>query len=401
MLARTISDIVRCKQTIERYKFDESATKQYIVLPILRSLDWQDDNLYTLEVFPEKKVGDGKVDYALQQNQTSLVFIECKRWGTSIEKYQAQICQYAFQAGIEIAVITNGKIWDFYLPNLTSTSERRVVPWQDRIFCSIDLEIQQEAVSDFQKYLSKSNVERGKAKAEAQEAFQPRLFDTPLPRRSYGLPILKALKSLGGSGATYEVLDLVYQLMEEANELREIDKARRSDGKFYWDNRTQDMRRELISKGLMKDDSPWGIWEISNAGLERLHDMDVQKFPQSLTLDTSLHEYSVESANTPLPRTSYALPILKALSQLGGSAATSEVLRMIRHLMENELKPIDLSSRPAGHLYWKNRIHDMRRELINRGLMKNNSPRGIWEISDAGREYLHNNGENLTDEKHD
>ncbi len=271
MLAQTISDIVQCRQTIENHKFDETATKQYIVLPILRSLDWQDDNLYTLEVFPEKRVGDGKVDYALQQNWTSLVFIECKRWGTSIEKYQAQICQYAFQVGIEIAVITNGKIWDFYLPDLTSTPERRVIPWEDRIFCSIDLEIQREAVSDFQRYLSKSNVEKGKAKEEAQEAFQPRLSRTPLPRQNYGLSILRALKSLGGSGATHQVLDLVYQFMEAANELREIDKSRRSDGKFYWDNRTQDMRRELISKGLMKDDSPWGIWEISDAGREYLH----------------------------------------------------------------------------------------------------------------------------------
>ena len=179
MLAQTISDILQCKQTIEDHKFDETATKQYIVLPILRSLDWQDDNLYTLEVFPEKKVGGGKVDYALQQDDTSLVFIECKRWGTSIEKYQAQICQYAFQAGIEIAIITNGKIWDFYLPNLTSTSARRVIPWEDRIFCSIDLEIQQEAVSDFQKYLSKSNVEQGKAKAEA-----PRGVSTSVVRYS-------------------------------------------------------------------------------------------------------------------------------------------------------------------------------------------------------------------------
>ena len=400
MLARTISDIVRCKQTIERYKFDESATKQYIVLPILRSLDWRDDNLYTLEIFPEKRVGDGKVDYALQKDQTSLVFVECKRWGTSIEKYQAQICQYAFQAGIEIAVITNGKIWDFYLPNLTSTSERRVIPWEDRIFCSIDLEIQQEAVSDFQKYLSKSNVEQGKAKAVAQEAFQPQLSDTPLPRRNYGLPILKALKSLGGSGATYEVLDLVYQFMEEANELREIDKSRRSDGKFYWDNRTQDMRRELISKGLMKDDSPWGIWEISDAGIEYIRDIDVQKSGQFSAPDTSSQEYIADSSDTPLPRTRYALPILKALNQLGGSAATSEVLKVVRQLMKDELKPIDLSSRPAGHLYWENRIHDMRRELINRGLMRPNSLRGIWEISNAGREHLRNNGENLNGEEH-
>lgn len=400
MLAQTISDIVQCRQTIEEYQFDETATKQYVVLPILRALDWHDSNLYTLEVFPEKRVGSGKVDYALQHNQTSLVFIECKRWGTNIEKFQEQICQYAFLAGIEIAVITNGKIWDFYLPDQTSTSARRVIPWKDRIFCSVDLEVQREAVSDFQKYLSKSNVEQGKAKSEAQEAFQPQLSDTPLPRQNYGLPILKALKSLGGSGATYEVLDLVYQFMEEAKELRKIDKSCRSDGKFYWDNRTQDMRRELINKGLMKDDSPWGIWEISDAGIEYIRDMDVQKSEQFSAPDASSREYIVGSSDTPLPRTRYALPILKALNQLGGSAATSEVLKVVRQLMKNQLKPIDLSSRPAGHLYWENRIHDMRRELINRGLMKNNSPRGIWEISGAGREALHNNGENLNGEEH-
>ena len=88
---------------------------------------------------------------------------------------------------------------------------------------------------------------------------------------------------------------------------------------------------------------------------------------------------------------------IKALIQLGGSAITSEVLRTVRQLMEDELKPIDLSQRPAGHLYWENRVHDMRRELINRGLMIANSPRGIWEISDTGREYLinFNSGENL------
>ena len=390
MLRQTISDIVKCRETIEEHKFDETATKQYIVIPILRSLGWHDSNLYTLEVYPEKKVGSGKVDYALRHGETSLVFIECKRWGARIEKFQEQICQYAFQAGIEIAIITNGKIWDFYLPHLTSTSERRTVPWEDRIFCSINLEIQQEALFDFQRYLSKSNVEQGKAKLEAQEAFQPQLSDTPLPRRNYGIPILRALGSLGGAGATHQVLDLVYQFMEEANELREIDKSRRSDGHFYWDNRTQDMRRELINKGLMKDDSPWGIWEISNAGLEHLCDMDVQKSLQSATLNAFSHEHSAEPSDTPLPRTSYALPILKALIQLGGSAITSEVLRTVRQLMENELKPIDLSQRPAGHLYWENRVHDMRRELINRGLMIANSPRGIWEISDTGREYLIN-----------
>jgi hypothetical protein len=270
MLTQIISDIVQCRETIEEHAFDETATKQYIVIPILRSLDWHDSNLYTLEIYPERKIGSGKVDYALRHGETSLVFIECKRWGERIEKHQEQICNYAFLAGVEIAVITNGKMWDFYLPNQTSTSDRRVIPWQDRIFCSIDLEVQQEAASDFQKYLSKSNVEQGKAKANAQEAFQPQTPETPLPRQHYGLPILRTLEELGGSAVTHQVLQRVFQLMEAAHELREIDKSRRSDGQFYWDNRTQDMRRELINKGLMKEDSPRGVWEISDAGREHL-----------------------------------------------------------------------------------------------------------------------------------
>lgn len=380
MLAQVISDIVQCQQTIETHHFDETATKQYIVLPILRSLDWHDSNLYTLEVYPEKKVGSGKVDYALQQNQTSLVFIECKRWGTNIEKYQEQICQYAFQAGIEIAVITNGKIWDFYLPNQTSTPDRRVVPWEDRIFCSIDLEVQQEAISDFEKYLSKSNVEQGISKTAAQEAFQPQLPETPSPRQHYGVPILIALRELGGSAGTYQVLEKVYQLMERDNLLRPIDKLPRSDGKLYWDNRTQDMRRELINKGLMKDDSPWGIWEISDEGQAYLRATDVQNAPQP------------QSPDTPLPRKRYALPILNALVQLGGVATADAVLTKVRQLMETELQPIDLSRRPDGQVYWKNRCHDMRRELIRTGSIKDDSPQSVWEITDVGREYLRDNG---------
>lgn len=270
MLQQTISDILTCRNTIETYRFDETATKQYIVLPILRALDWQDSNLYTLEVFPEKKVdGSGKVDYALQKGDNVFVFIECKRWGANIEKHQEQICLYAFMAGVDIAVITNGKIWDFYLPDKTTLPGRINVPWQDRIFCTIDLEVQQEAISDFQKYLTKSNVEQGTAKTEAEEAFQPQRRDTPLPRQRYCLPILEVLEINGGALVTNDVLTQVYQLMED--ELRLIDKSRRSDGQFYWENRTHDMRRELVNKGLMKDDSPRGIWEISNEGREYLH----------------------------------------------------------------------------------------------------------------------------------
>jgi len=280
MLTQTIAEIVKYIPTIEKHNFEEAATKQYIVLPILRALDWQDANFHTLEVYPERRIGktNTKVDYALQHQRTALaqrdalVFVECKRWGDNIERHQEQICQYAFQEGVEIAVITNGKLWDFYLPDRTSTPEKRVVPWEERIFCSIDIEMQQEqAVSEFQKYLLKANVQQGDAKANAREAFQPQKPETPSPRRNYARPILRALVELGGSAKTNKVLNAVYRSMDDANELRQVDKSRRSDGQFYWKNRSQDMRRELIHRGFMLSDSELGLWEIADVGREFLN----------------------------------------------------------------------------------------------------------------------------------
>ena len=366
-LTQVISNIVQCKETVEKHKFTEAATKQYIVIPILRCLGWDDSNLDTLEVYPEAKVNRKKVDYALQQGETPLVFIECKRWGKNIEKHQKQIRDYASSAEVEIAVITNGKLWDFYLPGQTSTSDRRVVPWQDRKFCSIDLELQQEAVSDFQKYLSKSNVEQGKAKSNAQEAFEPQTPDTPLPRGHYGLPILRALEELGGSGETHRVLERVFELMDAANQLRLIDKSRLSNGQFYWVNRTHNMRKGLIKEGLMKKDSSHGVWEISEKG--RNHLLKVGKA---------------------LSRGHYSLAILKALVELGGSGETHRVLERVFELMDaaSQLQAIDKSRLPSGPVLWKSRAHNMRKGLIKKGLMKADSSHSVWEISEEGQNYL-------------
>lgn len=129
------------------------------------------------------------------------------------------------------------------------------------------------------------------------------------------------------------------------------------------------MRRELVGRELMMDDSPQGTWEISDVGRE-----------------------SLQHTDTPLPQSRYKLPILTALEQLGGSAATHVVLRRVRQLMVDELRDIDISRRSDGQVYMKNRAQAMRSELVRKGFLKDDSPRGIWEITDAGREYLRDNG---------
>ena len=90
-LEEIIAHIVKFTRTIEDRNFDETATRQFVVLPILRALGWDDRNLETLEVFPESPTDlennkKTKVDYALRHDGRTLVLIECKRWSENLEK---------------------------------------------------------------------------------------------------------------------------------------------------------------------------------------------------------------------------------------------------------------------------------------------------------------------------
>lgn len=170
-VTQTISDIVKFTGKIRDMDVDEAATKQFVVLPILTALGWDYANLDTLEVFPEFRVGDGnKVDYALQDEGKPLVLVECKRWSASVEveEPQDQIARYVFQAGVDLGVITNGRRWDFYFAYKTH------IPWRNRRFCAFELDNQREAIANFEKYLSKSNVIDGSAKAEAEKIIAER-----------------------------------------------------------------------------------------------------------------------------------------------------------------------------------------------------------------------------------
>ena len=175
MLKETITRILGFPETLQGYDFNEAATKHFVVLPILRDLGWNCDNLENLEVFPDKSTESGPVDYALQHDGKSRVFIVVKRWPTESahDELYDEIAPYVSQEESDFVVLTNGKTWDFYLPNLPD------VPWETRRFCSIDLDNGNEAVSDFQKYLSKPCVVNGSAKKEAEAIVKEITWEKP------------------------------------------------------------------------------------------------------------------------------------------------------------------------------------------------------------------------------
>jgi len=165
MIERLIAFLESVKNNTKAQLFDEAATKQAIILPLLHLLGW---NTYNIdEVTPEFTVENKRVDYSLRLNNTNEVFLEVKKAGEDLEKYQEQLLDYSFRQGVELAILTNGMTFWFYLPTKKGD-------WKARKFYTIDI-IQQEIPDVAQKFidlLSKANVQTGKALQHAESIYK-------------------------------------------------------------------------------------------------------------------------------------------------------------------------------------------------------------------------------------
>jgi len=90
------------------------------------------------------------------------------------------------------------------------------------------------------------------------------------------------------------------------------------------------------------------------------------------------------------PEDAFYQPILKVLNESGGSAKVNDILAKVKQLMSGVLTQVDyepLPSQPETPR-WSNAAQWARNTMVKEGLLKSNSPWGIWEITDAGRKYL-------------
>jgi len=90
----------------------------------------------------------------------------------------------------------------------------------------------------------------------------------------------------------------------------------------------------------------------------------------------------------------YNEPILQVLTAMDGSGKVADVLDRVGKLMKPVLKDVDyepLASDP-NIPRWRNAAQWARNSMVKEGLLKNNSPRGIWEISEQGKDWLAKQG---------
>ncbi len=90
------------------------------------------------------------------------------------------------------------------------------------------------------------------------------------------------------------------------------------------------------------------------------------------------------------PEAAYREPILRVLIEMGGKGKMSDILDRVGVLMKSTLRDIDhdpLASNPDLPR-WRNAAQWARNSMVKEGLLKADSPRGVWEIADKGRAML-------------
>jgi len=89
------------------------------------------------------------------------------------------------------------------------------------------------------------------------------------------------------------------------------------------------------------------------------------------------------------PEDAFRIPILEALVELNGSAPMARVLEIVEKKMKDKLNEYDYQRLPSNNtIRWKNTAQWCRNTMVKEGFLKEDSPRGIWEITEKGVEYL-------------
>lgn len=163
-----ILDLSKKINEIRTYLNTEEATKNALIMPFLQVLGY---NVFDpQEVVPEFTADVGikkgeKVDYAVFNNKKLSIIIECKPFGTDLDKsyYINQLYRYFSVSDVSVAILTNGETYMFY----TDIEEKNVMDQKPYMVFNM-LNIQDQLISKL-KMLSKTDFDANNISVSAKD----------------------------------------------------------------------------------------------------------------------------------------------------------------------------------------------------------------------------------------
>ena len=84
---------------------------------------------------------------------------------------------------------------------------------------------------------------------------------------------------------------------------------------------------------------------------------------------------------------------------MGGRGQVQEVLDRVETMVKDRLRGVDWQVLSDGRtIRWHNTAQWVRYKMVQQGLLASDSPRGVWEITEAGRTYLREHRDEPTEE---
>ena len=85
------------------------------------------------------------------------------------------------------------------------------------------------------------------------------------------------------------------------------------------------------------------------------------------------------------PQDIFRRPLVLALHNAGGAMCTDDIRRTLRSYKWPHAAHIDTEFVSSGQERWWNKVCWERNKLKDKGYIRRNSERGIWELSEKGR----------------
>jgi hypothetical protein len=131
----------------------------------------------------------------------------------------------------------------------------------------------------------------------------------------------------------------------------------------------EDVWKALQKKAIAFEDTP-------NSVLRRVFGLDRSK---------SRHNGRVRvPRGEKTPQRAFRSPILKALLEVDGVAKAADVLKRLEASIGGQLNSTDRQILSSGGIRWQNTAQWERNAMVVEGLLKKNSPRGLWELTSKG-----------------
>jgi hypothetical protein len=131
-----------------------------------------------------------------------------------------------------------------------------------------------------------------------------------------------------------------------------------------------------------------GCWEPNTFGLQSGNrDTGARPVPSPLAhlYRGVLPKFSAPNlSGEKLPQKEYYRPILETLYELGGRGTIAQVLSGVEAKLKPRFRDVDWQRLSSGDVRWQNTAQWARYHLVKQGLLRRDSQRGVWELTDAG-----------------